>query len=256
MAWVSVPSGPYAWRARAGMITPSGVHEMNSFEFYLMAPEGVSVTMTSLHTGGGWGPGIDSFVRLEAATKEIAARGVESLVQAGTPHVVHRGWPYHETIVQRIGAITEIPAATDIGSCIDAMQKLGMSRVVLLSPFKDPDSEALAAYVGNAGITVVAWDSILDHLVGSSGRFNYDMSSLPLATVYRVARDLYRRNRDEADGVWITGAAMPTVGIVESLEMDIDAPVVSSMQAMGWASIRLTGLTMRIEGRGRLVREF
>ena len=108
------------------MITPSGVHEMNSLEFYLMAPEGVSVAMASLHTQG-WGPGIDSFGRLEDATKEIAARRVDSLVQAGTPHVVHREWPYHETIVQRIGEVTEIPATTDIGACMDGMQKLGMA---------------------------------------------------------------------------------------------------------------------------------
>ena len=236
------------------MITPSGVHEMNSYEFYLMAPEGVSVTMTSLHAG--YRAGVDSFVNLEKKTEEIAARGVGSLVQAGTPHVVSHGWPYHETIVERIGKITDIPASTDIWSCIDGMQKLGMSRVVLLSPFGDPENEMLAAYVGNAGIEVVAWDSILNHIVGSSGRFSNDMSSLPLATVYRVARDLYRKHSDQANGVWITGAAMPTVGVIEAIETDIGAPVVSSMLAMGWKSIRLTGLTQRIEGFGRLVREF
>ncbi|MDE2837289.1 MAG: hypothetical protein OXL97_07245 [Chloroflexota bacterium] len=251
----SVQTGPYAWRARAGMITPSGVHEMNSFEFYLMAPPGVSVAMTSLHTRG-WGPDIDSFVRLEEATQEIAERGVGSLVQAGTPHVVHREWPYHRVIVERINAVTNIPASTDIGACMDAMQRLGMSRVVLLSPFRDPDNEALTAYVSHAGIEVVAWDSILDHVVGATGNFMYDIATLPLSTVYAAARRLYAANADRADGIWITGAAMPSVGIVEALEGDAGAPVVSSMQAMAWTGMRLAGLSQRIEGFGRLVREF
>ena len=251
----SVQTGPYSWRARVGMITPSGVHEMNSFEFYLMAPPGVSVAMTSLHTRG-WGPDIDSFVRLEEAAEEISERGVGSLVQAGTPMVVHREWPYHQAVVDRIKAITDIPANTDIGACMDGMQRLGMSRVVLLSPFKDPDNEALTSYVSHAGIEVVAWDSILNHVVGATGNFMYDIATLPLSTVYAAARRLYTANASRADGIWITGAAMPTVGIVEALEGDAGAPVVSSMQAMAWTGMRLAGLTQRIQGFGRLVREF
>ena len=152
--------------------------------------------------------------------------------------------------------MTDIPASTDIGACIDGMQRLGMSRVVLLSPFKDLDSEALASYVANAGIEVVAWDSILNHVVGATGNFSYDISTLPLSTVYTAARDLYRANADRADGVWITGAAMPTVGIVEAIENDIGAPVVSSMQAMAWVGMRLAGLEERLTGFGRLVSEF
>lgn len=251
----SVQTGPYAWRARVGMITPSGVHEMNSFEFYLMAPPGVSVAMTSLHTRS-WGPDIDSFVRLEEAAEEIAERGVGSLVQAGTPHVAHREWPYHEVIVERIKAITSIPAHTDIGACMEGMQRLGLSRVVLLSPFKDPDNAALTSYVSHAGIEVVAWDSILNHLGGATGNFRYDIGTLPLSTVYAAARKLYAANADRADGIWITGAAMPSVGIIDALEGDAGVPVVTSMQAMTWTGMRLAGLSQRIAGFGRLVREF
>ena len=247
-------SGPYAWRARVGMITPSSVHELNSYEFYLMAPEGVSVAMTSLQASEGWGPDADWFVRLEAATEEIAERGVGSLVQAGVPNIAHRGWPLHELIVQRIGAVTDIPSATDMGACIEGMHRLGMTRVAMLSPFDAADNEALAAYVGNTGIEIVAFDSIVNHT--GTGKRPGVLSMTPLDMVYRVARALYRKNRDRADGVWITGAGMPSVSVIEPLETDIDAPVVTSMQAMAWTGMRLTGLTERIEGFGRLVREF
>src|SRR5262245_42301305 len=43
---------PYGWRARVGMITPSPGHENNAYEFYLIAPEGVTVCMTSLSGHG------------------------------------------------------------------------------------------------------------------------------------------------------------------------------------------------------------
>jgi maleate cis-trans isomerase len=234
------------------MITPSGVHEINGHEFYLMAPEGVSVAMTSLHSQG-WAT--DSFGRLEDATKEIADRGVNCLVQAGTPHVAFHGWPYHETVVNRIQSVANLPVATDMGSCIDAMQRLQLKRVVMLSPFNDADSEKLASYISHAGIEVAAWDCILNHSVGATGNFMYDMATLPLSTVYRAARDLYRKHRGEVDGIWLTGAAMPTVGAVRSIENDTGVPVVSSMQAMFWAGLRLCGITERINGFGRLLME-
>ena len=247
-------SGPYAWRARVGMITPSSVHELNSYEFYLMAPQGVSVAMTSLQTPGGWGPDADWFYRLEDATAEIAERGVGSLVQAGVPNIAHRGWPLHETVVERIGAVTDIPAATDIGACIDGMQRLGMKRVVMFSPFSEDDNEALATYVNNAGIEVVAADSVVNHT--GTGKRPPVLSMVPLDLVYQATRDLYRKNRDRADGAWITGAGMPSVSVIDPLEADIEAPVVTSMQAMAWTGLRLTGLAQRIEGFGRLVQEF
>lgn len=250
MATWLTQAGPYAWRARIGMITPSGVHEMNSHEFYLMAPEGVSVAMTSLHVQG-WAA--DSFGRLEDATKEIAARGVDCLVQAGTPHVAFHGWPYHETVVNRIQAVANLPAATDMGSCIDAMHALQLKRLVMLSPFNDADNEKLATYMAHAGIEIVAWDCILNHSVGATGNFMYDMATLPLATVYRAARELYRKHQSSVEGIWLTGAAMPTVGAIRNLEADTGVAVVSSMQAMFWAGLRLAGITESIDGFGRLL---
>ncbi len=46
------PDGRYGWRARIGFITPTPAHENNAYEFYLMAPEGVTTVMTSLGVRG------------------------------------------------------------------------------------------------------------------------------------------------------------------------------------------------------------
>ena len=43
---------PYGWLGRVGLITPSPGHENNAYEFYLIAPEGVTVCMTSLRVMG------------------------------------------------------------------------------------------------------------------------------------------------------------------------------------------------------------
>ncbi len=74
---------------------------------------------------------------------------------------------------------------------------------------------------------------------------------MPLSVPFRAAKGLFRSVR-EADGVWITGALMPSVAIIEVLEKDLGVPVVSSMQAMTWAGFRLAGVHAQISGYGRL----
>ena len=55
-----------------------------------------------------------------------------------------------------------------------------------------------------------------------------------------------------ADGIWITGALMPSVAIIDSLEQDLGVPVVTSMQAMMWAGLGLARVKAEVAGYGRL----
>jgi hypothetical protein len=41
----------YSWRRRIGFITPSAVVENNAYEFYLMAPRGVTIALTPMGIG-------------------------------------------------------------------------------------------------------------------------------------------------------------------------------------------------------------
>jgi maleate cis-trans isomerase len=244
----SEQGAPYGWRARIGFITPSAVVENNAFEFYLMAPRGVTIALTPMGMDV-FAPGAaeDFLGRLPAATRELVNRKVNVLVQAGVPQVVTGGWGFEDRVRETVAQVTDALFATDIGACIDAMHALGMRRVAMLTPFDDALHGHLSRYVANAGIEVVAARSC------RTPEFA-DFTIAPLAYPYRAARDLFR-STSGADGIWITGAALPSVGMIEALETDLGAPVVSSMQAMFWAGLRLAGVSARIEGYGRLLRE-
>jgi maleate isomerase len=242
---------PYGWRARIGLITPSPGHENNAYEFYLMAPQGVTVCMTSLRVmaltqeqySGALG-------RMEAAVAEMVSRKVDSIVQAGVPLTVTQGWDFHNQLTRQVADLTKIPFATDIGACIDAMQALGMTQVVMVTPFDDAMHEQLARYVGNAGIRVVAAHSVRAVEAPEISR-RYDVSTIPLAVPYQAAKNIFRSNTG-ANGIWITGALMPSVAAIQPLEQDMEVPVVTSMQAMTWAGLRLAGVKAEVAGYGRL----
>jgi maleate isomerase len=78
---------------------------------------------------------------------------------------------------------------------------------------------------------------------------------MDLGSVLRIGTQLAKDTPD-ADGIWITGALMPSVSTLEALEQASGLPVVGSMQAMAWQGLRLAGVNDQMQGFGRLLREF
>ena len=67
---------------------------------------------------------------------------------------------------------------------------------------------------------------------------------------YALARSV---DADDADAVFLSGTGMPTVTVLESLEQDLDKPVISSASAMMWHALRLAGIGQSVMGYGRLL---
>jgi len=108
MALVAAADRPYGWKARVGMITPTPAHENNAYEFYQIAPDGVTVVMTSLGVvladrEASYGQAID---RLEAATEEIMSRKPMSIIQAGVPLIAFQGWGFEAEVLGKIKKVT------------------------------------------------------------------------------------------------------------------------------------------------------
>lgn len=251
MALRASPGAAYGWRARIGFVTPSPGHENNGYEFYLMAPDGVTIVMTSLHVTQLTQQQYDDAVsRMDAAVAELVDRRVDSIIQAGVPLVVTRGWGFEEKLLAEVARQTAVPFATDIGACVRAMQALDMGRVVMLTPFDESMDRQLAEYVGHAGIEVAARRSLWPSDEAAMSR-RYGVSTMPLAEVYQAARELCLATPG-AGGIWITGALMPSVAVIDSLEQDLGVPVVTSMQAMMWAGLGLARVKAEVAGYGRL----
>ena len=156
-----------------------------------MAPDGVTIVMTSLHVTQLTQQQYDDAVsRMDVAVAELEDRRVDSIIQAGVPLVVTRGWGFEEKLLAEVARQTAIPFATDIGGCIRAMQTLDMKRVVMLTPFDESMDLQLVEYVGHAGIDVVAHRSLWPSDEAAMSR-RYGVSTMPLAEPYHAAKELY-----------------------------------------------------------------
>jgi maleate isomerase len=243
----SSPGAAYGWRGRVGLIQSGPVAENNPYEFYLMAPAGVTIVVTQLgHHELRNQPFHASMEYLEEGIERLIAAHVDVIVQAGTPHIAERGWGFEEQLRARVVKLTNCAFLTDIGSSIKAMQLLGLKRIAMLTPFNDRIHDEIAAYLAHAGIDVIAALSLVRPNIERERLF-----AAPLAEIYRGAREVFM-STDRADGIWITGAAMPSVGAIQPLEDDLRVPVVTSMQAMAWGALRAIGIADTVTGYGKL----
>ncbi len=69
--------------------------------------------------------------------------------------------------------------------------------------------------------------------------------------MYQEVKKAYSKVGD-VDGIWLPGAAMPSVAVIDPLERDLGLPVVSSKQAMIWASLREARVKDSVSGYGQL----
>ena len=60
----------------------------------------------------------------------------------------------------------------------------------------------------------------------------------------------------QADALFVSCGALRSIEVIEEIEDAIDKPCITSNQAMLWHCLRLAGIDDRIEGMGRLTREY
>jgi maleate cis-trans isomerase len=175
---------------------------------------------------------------------------VQVIQHSGVPYITMPGFGEEERLHAEVAQLTELPYFIDVETSAMAMHAVGCHRVVVVSPiFSDERNESVKAYLPHYGIDVVAAERVRDHLDDK----HLPPPLMPLDAIFEVTKAAFERHRDEADGVWIAGAAMASVAILDRLEDALGVPVVSSTQALNWAAFRTLGITEPIKDCGSLM---
>jgi maleate cis-trans isomerase len=207
----------------------------------------VQMVLTSLGLGGMSNENYERVIAaLETPVQRLLPRGPDAIIQTGIPPLVYHGWGIEEELRARVAKLTPTPYITDAAASIAAMRVLGISRVVVVSAFDDELARLIEAYLRHAGI------EMLDHRSVYADGDDRESGAFSLGFVSETARTVYGPHADSTDGIWITQASLPSVGVIAELESGLGVPVVSSAQALMWAGLRLAGISDPVEGFGRL----
>lgn len=229
------------WRLRIGMLLPSS-NQVSEPEMPAMLPEGVGLFTTRLKLNGG-GPEAElrMIEKVEEAAELLADADVH-LIAFHCTGVTTLNPEMPGNLKRRIHDATGKPAVVTSEAVLAALQRFGAKRIVLISPYRQETNDHEVAFFAHHGIEVV-------HEFGMNLPNAAAFSNVDPQTWYQLGM---QHRREGVDAYFFSCATIRAAPMVETLERDLDLPVITSNQAMMWHALRSAGIREQVPGFGRL----
>jgi maleate isomerase len=245
---VTIQEKMYGHRARIGYTSPPLTTEVFPYEFYKIVPDGVTLVVTSLAIVVRSKAEIDQSYDISMkAVREMAAAGCDIVVLGGVPINLSRGAANAEQIIRDLEAELKVKVSTSASAQAKAAKALGCKKVVVAQPYAHSDTDRIAGYADHFGCEVLG-------ATGWGSPFN-QIGRIPQHAALEMGRKLKREHPD-ADTIMLPSPHWPTAGAIDVLERELGVTVLAAHQAIVWDALRRCGVNDRIEGFGRLLREF
>ncbi|MEK7216928.1 MAG: hypothetical protein AAB289_15185 [Chloroflexota bacterium] len=236
----------YGHRARVGYLSGPLYAEAYPYEFYKMAPEGVSLIISTLRFNQGTKEEIDQCIALGYdIAREMTATGAQCIIQGVVPINLYYGPQGVQDFIERAERECGIPASTSVTAQVHALQAAGSKKLAVLGLGGERITN-LDEYVTSFGFDIVGY-----------GFCNYryvDLGRISPEETCQKALELARSVPD-ADTIFVPAPHMPFVVGIERLEQETGKIVISAGQAILWEALRLCKVNDRVDGFGKLLRE-
>src|SRR5215467_8024459 len=212
-------------QARIGMIIPS-VNSMTEPQFNRLAPPGLAVHVARARVAGPWKrPLAEMAEEIAASARLLSDVAPDLIVFHCTDTSMTQGPQGEGRILDIVRDATGIEAVATSRLVLEALQALGLRKLVLLSPYKS--NRAVIDYLQATGFTVV-------HDIGLG------LDSLQFAAVTpREWTELARQHdRPEADGIFLSCTNTTQIEAIADIERALGKPVVNSNQAVLWGCVK------------------
>ena len=244
----AIPEKMYGHRARVGYTSPPLTTEVFPYEFYKIVPEGVTLVITTLAIVVRSKTEVDQSYDISMkAAREMAAAGCDIVVLGGVPINLSRGAANAEQMIRDLEAELKVKVSTSASAQAKAAKALGCRKVVLAQPYAHEDTDRIAGYSNHFGCEVLG-------ATGWGSPFN-QIGRIPQHAALEMGRKLIREHPD-ADTIMLPSPHWPTAAAIDPLERELGVTVLAAHQAIVWDALRRCGVNDRIEGFGRLLREF
>ena len=234
-------------RARIGLIIPS-VNRMTEPQFNHYAPEGLGIYVARGRVAGQPNKTVAELTdEIAHAAGTLADAGPDLIVFHCTHTSMKEGTDGEGRIIRLIEETTGIKALSTSRLVNDALQAMGMKKVVVLSPYMS--NAPIIAYLKAAGIAVVK-----DVALKCQAAADFE------AVTPQQWLDLARENdTPEADGIFLSCTNTTQIEAVTAIEQALGKPVVNSNQAVLWGCLKRLkeklGGTPELPALGRLMND-
>jgi maleate isomerase len=238
----------YGSRARIGYTCPPRMAEIFPYEFYKLVPPGVTLVITTLSVTEPSAREVDQAYEMSLrAARELAAAGVDIVFLGGVPVNLARGRQNADEMLHALAAELGVTVSSSTAAQEKAAKTLGCRNVVVAHPYAAREDTRLIADAeryGCKGLGAMGWGKV----IAEFGR-------IPASAALEMGRALMRAH-PQADAIFFPSPHWPVIEAIEPLEREFGVTVMAASQACIWDALRLTGVHDRIDGYGRLLRDF
>jgi len=242
----------YGHRARIGYTSPPLVTETFPYEFYKMAPPGVTVVLTTLmvnvHTPES-GEAEESWNHAVRGAKAMAKTGVDIIVLGGGPVVYAGGKEAAEKAIDDLRAQVGSIPVTNSTTCYRAADVALGAKIVGSVTYTSPPGAN--DHLGGIG-DMAEGTRTAGHKYANVPFI--DVGKTPSEIPLQLARELKQEHPD-IDTIHLGSPHWACAAIIETIEQELGVNVVQGTQAILWHALRTLGIEDKVQGYGKLLRE-
>jgi maleate cis-trans isomerase len=233
------------WRGMVGTVKPtkgSGSLE----ELIRMLPDGIGVIPLFNNIRHGTIREFrDVIPSYEEKVAELAEDKVDLIHPAGTPPFMLLGYRREQELIAEWERKYGVPIFTSGSNQVRALKALRMKKFVGIG-YDFEDTSIVHRYFTDAGFTVLALERL-------PVRWE-DVGQLSSHEIYRLIKQIFLMHPD-AEGIYVQGGKIRMLDIVETLERDLQVPVLHPGVATAWEIMTRLKVREPKPGYGRLLAE-
>jgi maleate isomerase len=235
-----------SWRGTLGLIKPT--HRPGSLEETIrLLPEGIGVVPLTIGFKAGTTREFqEGLPAIEDSVRELAEIGVDLIGPGGGPPLMVHGYAGERALLSKWEDTYGIPVVSTGVTQIKAMRALGATKIAGITYFAGSINQIFTDYFTDAGFQVLA-------MAGMDVPFDR-VQMLSSHAVYAHAKQTFLAHSD-ADLIYLMGGGWRTLDIIETLETDLDVPVLHTVPARVWSTQKSFHVGERRTGYGRLLAE-
>ena len=232
---------PIAPWYQLGYIIPHRYTDLDSYQFYRVAPEGMMLVTTGLNLAEYTLESVESQMpAFYSALDLLAKKPVDRISLSGVPVAAALGRKRMLALLEEAQVRTGLDCDTDAEAHIATLRHLGIKKIAIASRWSDAVNAGLISYLADAGIEVLACKSRGRSLSQNKAASALADHELALALGREVLREA-----PQAEALLMPGGLWFAIHAVPILEAEFGKPVLLNILSTTCSALRACPQALR-----------
>ena len=241
------------WRKKFGVLVPS-TNTIVEPDFYQMSVPGVTAHFSRIHVRDQDMGNNAAFRNLLTQIREETEYAVQRVMTAEPDYLVMGmsaetfwgGLEGNREFKNHIGKLSGLSVATGAEACERVLKLFKVKRIGVVTPYQPVGDENVVKFFGDLGVDVISLKGLKCPSAVSIAHVTENILKDALVEV----------NSDRVDALVQVGTNLSMLRLADEAERWLAKPVIAINSAIWWMALRDNGISDRMYGFGRLLREF